>query len=67
LDRISKDLKKRYGKGFNRRNVLDMRRFYLTYRKWQTVSAKLSWCHYTLLLSLSDNKERNFYEKIIIN
>jgi len=55
LDRISKDLKKRYGKGFSRRNVLDMRRFYLTYRKWQTVSAKLSWSHYTLLLSLSDN------------
>ena len=62
LDRISKDLKKRYGKGFSRRNVLDMRRFYLNYRKWQTVSAKLSWSHYTLLLSLSDNMARNFYE-----
>ncbi len=50
LDRISKDLKMKYGKGFSRRNVLDMRRFYLVFRKWQTVSAKLSWSHYTLLL-----------------
>ncbi len=40
-----------------------MRRFYLVFRKWQTVSAKLSWSHYTLLLSLSDDLARNFYEK----
>lgn len=63
LDRVSMDLKTRYGKGFSRRNVLDMRRFYLDYRKWQTVSAKLGWSHYTLLLSLSDNMAKNFYEK----
>jgi hypothetical protein len=27
LERISKDLQQNYGKGFGRRNVLDMRRF----------------------------------------
>ncbi len=32
---LSKDLKLRYGKGFGRRNVLDMRRFYIAYPKWQ--------------------------------
>lgn len=48
LDNISKDLKTKHGKGFSRRNVLDMRRFYLIYRNWQTVSAELSWSHYTL-------------------
>jgi hypothetical protein len=63
LDKLSKDLKTRYGKGFSRRNVLDMRRFYLVYRKRQTVSAELSWSHYTLLLSLSDDLARSFYEK----
>ncbi len=63
LDNISKDLKAKYGKGFSRRNVLDMRRFYLIYRKWQTVSAELSWSHYTLLLSLTDEFARSFYEK----
>ena len=29
LTRLSKDLRQRYGKGFGRRNILDMRRFYL--------------------------------------
>ena len=45
LARLSKDLKLRYGKGFGRRNILDMRRFYLAFSKWQTVSAKLSWSY----------------------
>lgn len=67
LARLSKDLKLRYGKGFGRRNVLDMRRFYLTYPKWQTVSAKLSWSHFIVLLGISDNTARKFYEKQAIH
>ena len=63
LARLSRDLKLRYGKGFGRRNVLDMRRFYLAYSKWQTVSAKLSWSHYIALLGVSDDTARKFYEK----
>ena len=55
LARLSKDLKLRYGKGFGRRNILDMRRFYLAFSKWQTVSAKLSWSHYISLISITDN------------
>src|SRR6187402_2558808 len=46
LARLSKDLGQQYGKGFGRRNILDMRRFYLAFTKWQKVSAKLSWSHY---------------------
>lgn len=67
LARLSKDLKHLYGKGFGRRNILDMRRFYLAYQKWQTVSAKLSWSHYISLISISDEVERKFYEKQAIN
>lgn len=67
LSRLSKDLRQRYGKGFGRRNVLDMRRFYLTYQKWQTVSAKLNWSHYIVLLGVSDDIARKFYEKQAIN
>jgi len=63
LDKLSKDLKLKYGKGFSRRNVLDMRRFYINYSKWQTVSSKLSWSHYIELLGLEDSLERGFYEK----
>ena len=63
LSKLSRDLKRVYGKGFSRRNLLDMRRFYLQYPIWQTVSAKLSWSHYTELLSISDDLARSFYEK----
>jgi predicted nuclease of restriction endonuclease-like (RecB) superfamily len=62
LARLSRDLRLRYGKGFSRRNVLDMRRFYLAYPKWQTVSAKLSWSHFIILLSISDGDIRKFYQ-----
>lgn len=67
LTKLAKDLKLRYGKGFGRRNVLDMRRFYLAYPIWQPVVAKLSWTHFTILLGVSDEKARKFYEKQVIN
>jgi predicted nuclease of restriction endonuclease-like (RecB) superfamily len=67
LARLSKDLKLRYGKGFGRRNVLDMRRFYLSYQKWQAVPAKLSWTHIITLIGLSDESARKFYEKQAIH
>jgi predicted nuclease of restriction endonuclease-like (RecB) superfamily len=63
LVRLSMDLKLRFG----RRNILDMRRFYLAYQKWQTVSAKLSWSHYISLIGVTDNMSRKFYEKQAIN
>ena len=63
LSRLSKDLGESFGKGFGRRNVLDMRRFYLTYKKWQAVPAKLSWSHFVTLIGISDSISRKFYEK----
>ncbi|MFH1453109.1 MAG: DUF1016 N-terminal domain-containing protein [Armatimonadota bacterium] len=63
LNKISKDLKHKFSKGFSRRNVSDMKRFYALYPIWQTVSAKLAWSHYSLLISVSDKYARNFYKK----
>ncbi|MDD2889211.1 MAG: PDDEXK nuclease domain-containing protein [bacterium] len=63
LDNLSKDLKTRYGKGFSRRNVLNMRNFYLAYPKWQALPAFLSWTHIVLLVSVDNNLARSFYEK----
>lgn len=63
LDNLSKDLKLRYGKGFNIRNVYLMRRFYLLFAKLQTLSAKLSWSHYVELIGIEDELARSFYEK----
>ena len=63
MKKLSKELLANLGKGFSQRNLRDMRRMYLTYPKWQTVSAKLSWSHYCLLLSIRDEAKREFYEK----
>lgn len=40
-----------------------MRRFYVGYSKWQTVSAELSWSHYVQLIGIDDELTRGFYEK----
>lgn len=63
LKRLSSDLKLRYGKGFSRSNVYLMRVFYLNYQKFQTVSGKLGWSHYSEILGVSDELARSFYEK----
>lgn len=67
LKQMSKVLTRALGKGFSRSNVYNMRQFYLTYQKVQTLSGKLSWSHYCELLSISDPDKRSFYEKEAIN
>ena len=59
---LSKELTKEYGKGFSKSNLFSMRRFYLEFQKFQTLSGKLSWSHYLLLLGVSDINARSFYE-----
>ena len=54
LEQLSRDLQQNYGKGSGRRNVLNMRRFYLAYQKWQAVPAKLGWTHIVTLLSVTN-------------
>jgi len=63
FERIAKDLRERYGKGFSRSNVIYMRLFYLKYPKSQTLSDRLNWSHYVELLGIEDDLERSFYEK----
>ena len=64
---LSKELFAKLGKGFSRSNLQNMRLFYLNYPKNQTLSGKLSWSHYCILLEVSDNQARLFYEKECIN
>ncbi len=63
LERLTRDLKLRYGKGFNIRNLYLMRKFYLGYKNLQTLSAELSWSHYVELIGLEEELARTFYEK----
>ena len=54
-----------FGKGYSERNLRNIRQFYIVSLKWQTVSAKLTWSHYCLLLWLEDETKINYYIKII--
>ena len=67
LKELSRELTREFGKGFSRSNLQNMRMFYLTYEKRQTLSGKLSWSHYCELLSISDPDKRSFYEKEAVN
>lgn len=64
LKELSLKLTNEFGKGFSQRNLEQMRQFYLTYSKAQTVSAqfRLSWSHYLMLMRIDNESERQFYE-----
>ncbi|MDP2238215.1 MAG: PDDEXK nuclease domain-containing protein [Bacteroidales bacterium] len=64
INALSKRLSDEFGKGFSATNLKQMRSFYLTYSKGQTVSDefRLSWSHYLKLMRIDDENERKFYE-----
>jgi len=73
LDQLSKDLSERYGKGFGRSNVFQIRQFYLRFSKIQTLSGQLeksgwtsnvlSWSHYVEILKADGDLEISFYAR----
>ena len=67
MKELSKELRKILGSGFSVSNLFNMRKLYVTYPKFQTLSGKLSWSHYCELLSIENDDERNFYEKECVN
>lgn len=64
IPELSQKLTTEFGKGFSTTNLKQMRTFYLTYSKGQTVSDefRLSWSHYLMLMRIDNVEERNFYE-----
>jgi len=61
---LSKQLSKEYGRGYSKRNLLNMVKFYKTFTDKeivQTLSAYLSWSHFNELVSIEDNLKRDFY------
>src|SRR5690606_4723106 len=63
LQDLSKVLTSEFGKGFSVTNIQQMRSFYLSYQKQQTLSVnfKLSWSHYLKLMRIDDENERKFF------
>lgn len=64
---LSKRLTLELGKGFNERNLRNMRQFYLLFMNWNAVRAELSWTHYRLLLKIEIDNARNYYLSECIN
>ncbi len=63
LEKLSKDLTTRHGKGFSMSNLSRMRQFYTAYPILAKASQELSWSHYVELLQIDDPLERSFYEQ----
>lgn len=63
LSSLAKLLRAKLGKGYSHPNLNNMRKFYLCYPIFQTVSEKLSWSHICELITIDDELERSFYEK----
>ena len=54
MRKLSKRLTLQLGKGYSLSNLHNMRRLYLYYPKFQTVSGKLSWSHWCELLEIDE-------------
>ena len=65
IKEYSKRLTSEFGKGYSKRNLWLMLRFYELKEKVQTVSAQLSWSHYCELLSINSIDKIKYYIKVI--
>jgi len=61
LPRLADILSREFGKGFDDRNLRNMRAFYLTFPIWNAVRTELSWTHYRNLLRVSNPQARQWY------
>jgi len=50
--------------GLSRRTLYEIAQFYDTYPIVRTVSAQLSWSHYTTLIKINNKQKRDFYESV---
>ena len=67
LEKLSEKLTNEFGKGFSKRNLERMRKFYICFPIATTVSSQLSWSHYLELIKIEEKSKRNFYFNECIN
>lgn len=61
LQHLAKQLKAEFGKGFEERNLRNMRAFYQAFPNWNAVRSELSWTHYRILLRIESTDARIWY------
>ena len=61
LANLADALTQEFGKGFDERNLRNMRAFFQCFPNWNAVRSELSWTHYRLLLRVDSPEARNWY------
>jgi len=61
LAQVSAQLTAEFGKGFDERNLRNMRAFYTAFPNWNALRSELSWTHYRLLLRVDSATAREWY------
>jgi predicted nuclease of restriction endonuclease-like (RecB) superfamily len=61
LPQLAENLTREFGKGFDERNLRNMRAFFLAFPNWNALRSNLSWTHYRLLLRVDDARARDWY------
>ena len=67
IEKLSEKLTAEFGKGFSKRNLERMRKFYIYFPIATTVSSQLSWSHYLEIIKIEEKSKRSFYIKETIN
>ena len=60
IERLSIELTNRYGKGFDVRKLNRMKLFYSLFPIWETVSPKLGWLHYMLIITIKNIQAHDY-------
>lgn len=67
LKNLAKRLEPEYGSGFSVRQLEMCRQFYRTYPIANTLYSQLNWSQYKLLISISDESKREYYQLEAVN
>ena len=67
LKNLAKKLEPEYGSGFSVRQLEMCRQFYRVYPIANTVCSQLNWSQYKLLISISDEYKREYYQLEAVN
>lgn len=63
LQELSDNLTAEFGKGYSKRNLELIRKFYISYKNAKSpISQSLSWTHFIRLIRISNKSERSFYQ-----
>ena len=63
LVQLGQALTAEFGRGFEERNLRNMRAFYVAFPNWNALRSELSWTHYRLLLRVDSAEARQWYEQ----